>query len=57
MECFKILPKGSISSWRDLEHSFKEQYGDKPNTSYILNEFNKIKKFLDESILELNDRF
>lgn len=56
-EWFKRLPKRSIPSWRDLEYYFKEQYGEKPNPHYILNEFNNIKKLPNESIPKFNVRF
>ena len=56
-ERFKRLPKGSISTWRELEHYAKEQYVDKANASYILNEFNNIKTLPNECIPEFNARF
>lgn len=56
-EWLKRFPGGCISSWRELEHCFKEKYGDKPNASYILNEFNNIKKLQNEFFLEFNARF
>lgn len=56
-EWFKRLPKLSIMDWKDIEYCFKEQYGDKLNQSYILTEFNNIKRFPNESINEFNNRF
>ena len=47
----------SITSWGDLENCFKEQYGDHTNTSFILNEFNNIKKGQNESTFDFNVRF
>ena len=56
-EWFKRLPQLSSMDWKDIEYCFKEQYGDKLNQSYILTEFNKIKRFPNESITEFNNRF
>ena len=56
-EWFKRLPESSIWDWKDIEYCFKEQYGDKLNQSYILTEFNNIKRFPNESVVEFNTRF
>ena len=56
-EWFKRLPKFSIIYWKYMESFFKEQYGDKQNLSYILSEFNNIKKLPNESITKFNTRF
>lgn len=56
-EWFKRLPHESIASWNDLEQCFREKYGEKPNASYVLNDFKNIKKLPNESILEFNTRF
>ena len=40
-----------------IEYCFKEQYGDKMNQSYILTEFNNIKRLLNEYVVEFNTRF
>ena len=56
-EWFKKLPKLSIVDWKDIEYSFKEQYANKKNQSYILSEFNNIKRLSNESITEFNNRF
>ena len=56
-EWFKRLPELSIMDWKDNEYCFKEQYGDKVNQSYILSEFNNIKRLQNESVIELNNRF
>ena len=56
-EWFKRLPKSSIWDWKDIEYFFKEKYGDKLNQSYILTEFNNIKRLPNESVVEFNTRF
>ena len=56
-EWFKILLEMSIAHCKDSEHCFKEKYGDKKNPSYILSEFNNIKRMPNESIPKLNARF
>lgn len=56
-EWFKRLPKSSIGDWKDIECCFKEKYGDKKNPSYILTEFNNIKKLQNESVTDFNTRF
>ena len=54
---FRRLPDDSVSSWSDLETLFKEQYGDKTNASFMLNDFNNIKKSPNESAFDFNVRF
>ena len=54
---FRRLPNDSITSWSDLEKSFKEQYGDHTNVGFILNEFHNIKKGKNESTFDFNVRF
>ena len=56
-EWFKRLPKLSIVDQKDIEYCFNDQYGDKKNQSYILSEFNNIKRLSNESIIEFNNRF
>ena len=56
-EWFKRLPKLSIVDWKDIEYCFKEKYGENKNQSYILSEFNNIKRLPNESVTELNIRF
>ena len=56
-EWFKRLPKLSIMDWKDIEYCFKEKYGDKQNQSYILSEFNNIKRLPNNCITESNSRF
>ena len=56
-EWFKRLLESSIWDWKDIEYYFKEQYGDKQNQSYILSEFNNIKRLPNESVIEFNNRF
>lgn len=56
-EWFKRLLELSIIGRKDIEYCFKEQYGDKKNPSYILSEFNNIKKLPNESIIDFNTRF
>ena len=56
-EWFKRLPELSFMEWKDIEYFFKEQYGDKLSQSYILTEFNNIKRLPNESIAEFNNRF
>ena len=54
---FKRLPDDNIYSWSDLESLFKEQYGDKTNVGFMLNDFNNIKKNPNESAFDFNVRF
>ena len=56
-EWFKRLPKLSIADWKDMESWLKEQYGDKQILSYILSEFNNIKKLPNEAMNEFNTEF
>lgn len=56
-EWFKRPLELSIVDQKDIEYCFKEQYGDKKNQSYILSEFNNIKRFPNESITKFNTRF
>lgn len=54
---FRRLLDDIISSWSDLEKKFKEQYGDNTNASFMLNNFNNIKKNLNEFTFDFNVRF
>lgn len=54
---YRGLPNASISSWDEFEMCLEEQYGDTTNTSFMLNEFNNIKKSLNEPVTEFNLRF
>ncbi len=54
---FRRLPNDNISAWSDLEKLFIEQYGDNTNASFMLNDFNNIKKKSNESTLDFNVRF
>ena len=56
-EWLKRFPKLSIVDWKDMECCFKEQFGDKQNPSYILSEFNNIKKLTNESMANFNTTF
>lgn len=51
---YRRLPDDSISSWDDFEKCFKEKYGDNTNASFILNEFNNIKKNQNETVFDFN---
>ena len=54
---FRRLPDDCINSCSDMEKLFKEQYGDNTNVGFMLNDFNNIKKNLNESIFDFNVRF
>ena len=54
---YRALPTQSIHSWYDFQHSFKEQFNEKLNTSFMLSQFNSIKKGANESVSEFNVRF
>lgn len=54
---FKRLPDRCIDTWDSFERYFKEQFGDMPNASFMLNEFNTIRKNYNESTAEFNMRF
>lgn len=54
---FRRLPDDSVSSWSELEKLFKEQYGENNNVGFIVNDFNNIKKNVNESTFDFNVRF
>ena len=54
---FRRFLDDSITSWSDLKKWFKEQYGDHTNASFMLNEYNNIKKGKNESTFDFNVRF
>lgn len=47
---YRGLPENSITSWDEFIRNFKEQYVEHVNSSYMLNEFNNIKKHANESM-------
>ncbi|HEX4849980.1 MAG TPA: hypothetical protein VFV08_04190, partial [Puia sp.] len=56
-EWYKNLPDRSISSWDDFKRMFKEQYGDKTDPSFFVNEFTSITKGSNEQVADFNARF
>lgn len=56
-EWYISFPTERIGSWEEFKRIFKEQYGDKTNSSFLLNQFNNIAKGFNESIVEFNTRF
>jgi len=56
-EWYKGLPDRSISSWDDFKRMFKEQYSDKTDPSFFVNEFTSITKGSNEQVANFNARF
>lgn len=54
---YRGLPVASIGSWEEFKNCFQEQYGDKTNVSFMLNEFNNIRKSENEIVTDFNARF
>lgn len=54
---FKAIPNASITTWKELENSFTQKWGEKRNHEYLLTEFNAIRKKPEEDILEFIKRF
>lgn len=54
---YRGLPVDSVGLWEEFKIIFQEQYGDKTNVSFMLNEFNNIRKSDNEAVTDFNARF
>lgn len=56
-EWYRSLPAKSIDSWEEFKRVFREQYGDKIDSRFLLNDFNNISKGSNEMVVDFNTRF
>lgn len=54
---YKALLNNYIDSWIEMKNAFRLQYGDKIDPTFLLSEFENIKKNPNESVHDFNTRF
>lgn len=54
---YRGFPVENIRSWEEFKRVLREQYGDKTNPRFMLNEFNNISTGSNEMVYDFNTKF